>query len=466
MTGRMPTPRNRARAVLIAATLVVASPLLARAQSARAPAQRGGILQRFFAGSKGSAPPATDDNLWRLPPVAPPRRAPEPMAARSATADPSRPARYAAAPNAAGPNAAGPQAGPRLSRLPPSPADPQYLPELRITSRLFEPARVIATVGDEHILVGDVLPMVNRMLDAQLEEMPEEARTKIEPEQLDEQRALLLRRILPHMIDNKLAYLDFQRTMRQKVPADKLDDQTKNMQKNLDAYFDKEGLPKAMKDYKVETPAQLNDKLKLYGSSIPKLKRMLAESELGRAAMAQHIERDPVITHQELLAYYQEHAQEYDIPAKARWEQLTVLFPRYPDKQSAYAAICEMGNRVLAGAAFAEVARAFSQEPDASEGGVHDWVSKGSLASEPLDRALFTERLRTMSPIIEDARGFHIIRVLERTEATRVPFEETQPEIRETIRKERMQHQLDDYSVRLRREIPVWTAFDDEPPLE
>ena len=74
-----------------------------------------------------------------------------------------------------------------------------------------------------------------------------------------------------------------------------------------------------------------------------------------------------------------------------------------------------------------------SQEPFAKEGGVHDWTAQGALASDELDKQIFSIPLNAMSEIIEDERGFHIIRVLERQQAGLTPLSEVQDEIRATF---------------------------------
>ena len=67
-----------------------------------------------------------------------------------------------------------------------------------------------------------------------------------------------------------------------------------------------------------------------------------------------------------------------------------------------------------------------------------------------------------MSRILEDEQGFHIIRVKEREEAHRTPFIEAQTEIKEKIQRQRRKEQVAAMVARLRKEIPVWTIFDDQ----
>ena len=168
-----------------------------------------------------------------------------------------------------------------------------------------------------------------------------------------------------------------------------------------------------------------------HGSSLDKAKRAYFEQKAGQNMVMRSMKNEAEITHEQMLDYYKDHAADYAIPAKARYEQLTVRFSKFPDPKAAFQAIAAMGNEVyLGGTQFAAVAKKSSQEPNADQGGFHDWTSKGSLASKPVDEAVFTLPLNKLSQIIEDDRGYHILRVLERQEASATPFKDAQVEIR------------------------------------
>jgi parvulin-like peptidyl-prolyl isomerase len=116
---------------------------------------------------------------------------------------------------------------------------------------------------------------------------------------------------------------------------------------------------------------------------------------------------------------------------------------------------------VVGGTPFAAVARKHSQEPHASEGGYYDWVNPGSLASKPLDRAVFSIEVGKMSQPIEDEDGYHILRVMERKDAGQVSFQEAQPKIKEAIERQRQQAAQQEYLTKLRDQVKVWRIYDE-----
>jgi peptidyl-prolyl cis-trans isomerase C len=172
---------------------------------------------------------------------------------------------------------------------------------------------------------------------------------------------------------------------------------------------------------------------------------------------------DEEIPHAEMIAWYQNHLADYDYPAKARFEAITVKDGLKRSRQQAWQLLAEMGNEVLAGRPLADVAKARSEGPTASTGGQFDWATKGSLSSKVLDEAIFSLPVGQLSTILEDEHALHIIRVTERKEAGRISFVEAQVEIRNTLHDERKQRQMDEYLARLRERTPIWTIFDGQP---
>jgi parvulin-like peptidyl-prolyl isomerase len=123
-----------------------------------------------------------------------------------------------------------------------------------------------------------------------------------------------------------------------------------------------------------------------------------------------------------------------------------------------------MGREAYFGGSLQAVAREKSQEPFAKEGGVHDWTAQGALASDALDKQIFSIPLNAMSEIIEDDLGFHIIRVLERQQAGVTPLSEVQDEIRATLRQEKIAKSQREVMENMKVMIPVWSLFPDDTP--
>jgi parvulin-like peptidyl-prolyl isomerase len=313
---------------------------------------------------------------------------------------------------------------------------------------LFQPAKLIVMIGDQPILAGDLLP--------QIEQVVRKYGDKIPPDQVEQQKKLMLKTLAEQAIQTKLAYLDFLRT----VPAERLD----TVMGTLNDQFNESELQKAIQKAGVNSPAELDAKLREFGSSLEKQRRNFAEQVLAREMIRQNVKNDEEVTHEEMLTYYRGHEKDYFVPTRARWEQLETRFKKFPSKSDAYRAVAEMGNEVLHGAPLAEVARRSSQGFNAEKGGAYDWTQKGSLTSQEVDAAIFSLPVAQMSQIIESENAFHIVRVIERMDDSMVPFVEAQVEIKEKIKKERFRSQMTAYLDRLREQTLVWSIFDEQSP--
>ena len=206
------------------------------------------------------------------------------------------------------------------------------------------------------------------------------------------------------------------------IPADAVP----KIEKGFNDTFDKMYLRKMMEGEGCGSLPELEAKFRRMGTTVEAVRRQTFESAFAARWLDDHVKSDDEITHEDMQTYYREHFTEYEKPRRLRWEHLMARFSKFDSKADAFQAIAQWGNEVLRGTPFADVAKAHSHDPSASDGGVHPWTNEGSLRSAVLDRALFELPADKLSQIIEDDRGFHIVRVIERDDTTCMPFTEAQ----------------------------------------
>ncbi len=344
----------------------------------------------------------------------------------------------------------------------------------------FLGAHAIARVGKEAVTVSDVLAQVPTLVDRNRGKVPDElleeqrealtrdlnraieeafARQNAPPGRLviqsEQLRAQMLDQVLKNQIQTLLVFLDAQRS----IPEEGFPE----VRRQIDEGFEKQVVPDLLKRAGAGSRRELDEWLRSRGTSLERQKRAFFHQTLAQQWIRQHVNVNEETTYEQMLDYYRSHPEEFDREAQTVWEQLCVQFVDQPSRQEAHAAIAAMGNRVMAGEPFAEVARDASQGPTASDGGRRVYPDDEYL-SEELERAVYGLPVGQLSPILRDWRGLHIIRVVERTSAGRLPFEKAQEEIREKIRNERLQKQLDRYLEELTRRTSVWTILDAPPP--
>ncbi len=320
----------------------------------------------------------------------------------------------------------------------PIPSDPDQ------DAEPFERAEILARVGSEVILRSELIAMVNAVI--------EQNRERISDSQLEQVRRNFLKQRLPSAIDGKLVYLDAKRH----IPAEVMP----GIRSQLTEYFYREHIPMMYEAYGVKNREELEARLEAFGSSLERERESTIEQSLAQQWLAQQTEVESKVTHEQMLAYYHDHIEEFSFPAKARWQQLSVRIADFSSREEAYAAIGRLGNLVLDGAPFEQVAREHSKGPTAGEGGRRDWTTRGSLVSQTLDQAIFGLPVGAMSPIIADEGSLHIVRVLEREDAGRESFVDAQVSIRKKIQQRRKQNAVEEYLAKLRSETRITTAFD------
>ena len=354
----------------------------------------------------------------------------------------------------------------------------------------FDLAQIVAQVGDQYILKGELIADANLLFQKEftrLEQMPAGEQPPARAALLA-QRDLLVEQLLQQTIDRKLMYLEYLRSMPADQDDKKIQEKWKEIRKRVGEVFRKQlvemcdkirnsgpeqyaplvrqnyqlfRVALVMKDANIESPddPRLERLLRENGTSLYTQQQAFMERALGQSIVGQKVNFHPEITHDQMLSYYREHLDESQVPTRAKWEQLTVLFARFKDKFEAGEAIASMGNQVVwGGTQFWAVARKHSHERNAEKGGFHDWTALGDLKiSKELNNAVFTLPIGELSEIIQDDEGLHIIRVLEREEAHVVPFTEAQVDIKESLRMETLNKAYGEYVAKLREKTPILT---------
>lgn len=321
-----------------------------------------------------------------------------------------------------------------------------------------DPAALIAVVGQSPILLGDLMPKIDRRL-----EMVEEKQGRpLTAEERKYGRVNMLRGLLQQAIQSKMMGEAFLLKQAGTQDAEKRTEVQKMMHSRARKLFFDNQVPHLMKSLKLSQLTELEAKLREEGTSLNTQQREFVDSMLGRMYLNEMVDQDPSVAVFEIQEYYDQHREEFEQAAQAKWEQLTVRFDRFPNREKAEEALAEMGNEALFGGNMQAVAKKKSQEPFASAGGLHDWTRRGSLVSKNLEDQIFQLPLNKMSPFIEDDDGLHIVRVLDRKDAGIQPISTVQDEVREKIRQQKIKESEDKLLADLQTKVPVWTIFPDD----
>jgi peptidyl-prolyl cis-trans isomerase D len=155
-------------------------------------------------------------------------------------------------------------------------------------------------------------------------------------------------------------------------------------------------------------------------------------------------------TETELKEFYDSHVKDFSTPEKRLLRQIRVGVPfKASDEQRAAAK-----KKIDAIAAetkpenFDKVASAKSDDEYAKKGGTIGWVNKGTL-EEPLERALDTLAVKSVSPPVETQFGYFLLMVDDKKPEVVEPFEKAKTKIGEKIASEKAKK---DFGEKLRKQ--------------
>ena len=147
------------------------------------------------------------------------------------------------------------------------------------------------------------------------------------------------------------------------------------------------------------------------------LERLFQEEVYARVAL----------TAEEVAAYHQAHAQQYQQPEQVHALQLVV---KTQDEARRLRAQARDGKR------FGELAMKYSLSPDAKVGGDLGWFERGVMPAA-FDDACFSLPPGALSEVVESDYGYHLFKVVERRPARALTLQEARPLVEAQLLREK-----------------------------
>jgi hypothetical protein len=303
----------------------------------------------------------------------------------------------------------------------------------------FEPGRVVAVVGGEPIFVGDMLFEASQLIEKFMPRAPQSVK--------EQQRKEVVKKLVKKYVDAKLLYVDVVSKLPDGVDVDAI---VKQASKD----FDDKVLPGMIESSGVRNVSEFDANLRGQGSSLRQLRTGWAKDQMAKYFLGEQLNINEYVSHQEMLDDYLANKEKYAFKAKAKWEQVLIRFDRSESREAAKNKVFEVADKIVYGANFGAMAKEHSHGFRARQGGLYESTSKGSLVLKAVDEAIFSTPVGELD-IIESRDGFHIIRVIERTDEGFTPFIEAQVEIKKRLKTEKSNKAFEQHLEKVRRKIPV-----------
>ncbi|HXH50597.1 MAG TPA: peptidyl-prolyl cis-trans isomerase, partial [Terriglobia bacterium] len=160
------------------------------------------------------------------------------------------------------------------------------------------------------------------------------------------------------------------------------------------------------------------------------------------------------VTDFELKQYYTDHLSDYRMPDRVKVSHIlfktTGKTPEQVKQLEKTAA--DVLAKIKAGANFADMARKYSEDTSASNGGDIGWITHGQTVKEFEDTA-FNMQPGQVSGLVHTTYGIHILKVLDKQTAHLQSFNDVKDAIRETLTKRAMAAAQQDYADKLEAKL-------------
>lgn len=180
----------------------------------------------------------------------------------------------------------------------------------------------------------------------------------------------------------------------------------------------------------------------------PEIERQV--SDLRKRLVVQRVMRQyqtpPTITDEQVKAYYDANTNLYSttqvaashilVKDEETAKQIRAELEQHPDR-------------------FAEIAKEKSTDTgSAKKGGELGLFGQGRMVPE-FDKVAFSLKVGEISQPVKTRYGYHIIKVTERKEGERKPFDQVKEQIRTTLRNQALQEQVDGHFAELKKDADV-----------
>jgi len=199
--------------------------------------------------------------------------------------------------------------------------------------------------------------------------------------------------------------------------------------------------------------------LKAYGTNFSDyqrniLKRLMFE-KLVEAEFAQKLAKP---TDEQARAYYDENIQQFGEPEKIHAKHILIKPEDGNDPNQAKAQAKAKAQKLLqqieAGASFEELAKQYSACPSGKDGGDLGVQPKGTFVPE-FEKAAYALKPGQTSDIIQTSFGYHIIKLIEHTDANTASFDQAKEQILQLLTDKQKEQIVMDYVQKIKADSAI-----------
>jgi parvulin-like peptidyl-prolyl isomerase len=215
---------------------------------------------------------------------------------------------------------------------------------------------------------------------------------------------------------------------------------------------------------KAGSEASYRRRLLAVGSSPEKHETELLEQATVQAVIDRELGKKEIVTDADVRKYYEEHAEAYREPEKARVQHILFATRKIPsgeplpqeERVAKKAAAQEAVVRARSGVDFAKLVAELSDDPESKAKAGELTFGKGSGTVPPqFEAAAFSLEIGKVSDSVLTVFGYHAIKLLEKIPPGQVAFEKVEDRIRAGLQRDAVQKKLPDFVAQLKTDAAV-----------
>jgi peptidyl-prolyl cis-trans isomerase SurA len=251
---------------------------------------------------------------------------------------------------------------------------------------------------------------------------------------------------LKRLIDREVVILEMTTRLKKNKKEDMIalikEDAEKQAQRKLLDY---------RKANKFNSDEEFQKVLGMQGLSYRGLKRQLERDTIAGLFLQQQIQdKVKFITLSDVWDYYLQHPKEFAVEDRVKWQDLFVSFGRFPTREAAKAYADVAWQKANNGENFVELVKQFGQGDSNLRGGDGIGEKAGEINPPELEPLILKMDVGQVSPLLQTATGYHIVRIVERDRAGTKPFDqkvqvECRNKIAMQIQKVEIERMMDEY---------------------
>lgn len=157
---------------------------------------------------------------------------------------------------------------------------------------------------------------------------------------------------------------------------------------------------------------------------------------------------DPtIISDAESKKYYNDNLDDFTKPEQVMASHILISITpdANPDEQqTARSTIEGIKKQITSNTDFAELAKKYSQDSTAKNGGALGYVMRGQMV-EPFEKAAFSLKKGEVSDIVQTKYGFHLIKVLDKKPMVVIAYQDIADKLKAYLKQQKVQRKVDSF---------------------